>query len=61
MCDTLHAKGANTTFNGHLTFDPKQHNFWPSTLGIKQIQNGEWVMVWPADRAAGKLVGPATG
>jgi branched-chain amino acid transport system substrate-binding protein len=61
MCDSLHAKGANTTFNGHLTFDPKQHNFWPSTLGIKQIQNGEWVMVWPADRAAGKLVGPATG
>ncbi|GII54239.1 branched-chain amino acid ABC transporter substrate-binding protein [Planotetraspora thailandica] len=58
MCDTLHQKGADTTFSGHLTFDPKAHNFWPTTQSIKQIQNGDWVTVWPADRAAAKLEGP---
>lgn len=60
ICDYLHSDGANTTFSGHLTFDPKVNNFWPTTLGLKQIQNGEWVMVWPADRAAGTLQAPAT-
>jgi branched-chain amino acid transport system substrate-binding protein len=59
ICDSLHAKGADTTFSGHLTFDPAAHNFWPTTSGIKQIQNGDWVMVWPADRAAAALKGPA--
>jgi branched-chain amino acid transport system substrate-binding protein len=57
ICDALHRGGADTTFSGHLTFDPKAHNFWPSTLSIKQVQNGEWVTVWPAERAAGKLQG----
>lgn len=57
MCDYLHQKGADTTFSGHLTFDPKLNNFWPSTLGIKQIQNGQWAMVWPVDRAAAALQG----
>jgi branched-chain amino acid transport system substrate-binding protein len=55
ICDKLHAGGADTTFSGHLTFDPKQHNFWPTTLAIKQIQDRDWVTVWPADRAAGQL------
>jgi branched-chain amino acid transport system substrate-binding protein len=58
-CAGLHRSGADTTFSGHLTFDPKAHNFWPSTLAIKQIQQGEWVTVWPTDRAAGKLQPPA--
>ncbi|GAA1010414.1 branched-chain amino acid ABC transporter substrate-binding protein [Acrocarpospora pleiomorpha] len=60
MCDTLHATGADTTFSGHLTFDPKAHNFWPTTQSLKQIQNGEWVTVWPADRAAAQLQGPSS-
>jgi branched-chain amino acid transport system substrate-binding protein len=59
MCDYLHNSGADTTFAGHLTFDPQQHNFWPTTQTIKQIQNGDWVTVWPRDRAAGQLRGPA--
>jgi len=59
MCDGLHSKGAETTFAGKLTFDPKQNNFWPSNQMIKQIQNGDWVTVWPKDRAAGDLRGPA--
>lgn len=60
MCDFLHRSGAETTFSGKLTFDPKQNNFWPTTQTIKQIQSGDWVTVWPRDRAAGQLKGPAT-
>jgi branched-chain amino acid transport system substrate-binding protein len=55
MCDALHEKGADTTFSGHLTFDVKSHNFWPTTQTLKQIQGGDWVTVWPADRAAAPL------
>lgn len=58
MCDSLHSKGADTTFSGHLTFDPKVQNFWPTTQSIKQIQKGDWVTVWPADKAAAQLQGP---
>jgi branched-chain amino acid transport system substrate-binding protein len=60
MCDHLHSNGADTTFSGHLTFDPAQNNFWPTTQVIKQIQDGNWVAVWPPERAAGQLRGPAT-
>jgi branched-chain amino acid transport system substrate-binding protein len=59
ICDALHAKGATTTFSGQLTFDPAANNFWPSTSGLKQIQDGDWVTVWPADRAAAPLRPPA--
>ncbi|TDD67617.1 ABC transporter substrate-binding protein [Jiangella aurantiaca] len=58
MCDYLHENGVDTTFSGHLEFDPDDNNFWPSTQGLKQIQNGDWVMVWPADRAAAQLQPP---
>ncbi|HEX2767485.1 MAG TPA: amino acid ABC transporter substrate-binding protein [Candidatus Limnocylindria bacterium] len=58
ICDALHTDGADTTFHGHLTFDPDDNNFWPSDQGIKQIQDGDWVMVWPEDIAAAELRGP---
>lgn len=58
ICDALHAEGADTTFHGQLTFDPEDNNFWPSDQGIKQIQDGDWVMVWPEDLAAAELRGP---
>jgi branched-chain amino acid transport system substrate-binding protein len=60
MCDFLHASGADTTFSGKLAFDAAKNNFWPSTSGLKQIQNKEWVTVWPADRAAGQLKPPTS-
>jgi branched-chain amino acid transport system substrate-binding protein len=60
ICDALHSTGADTTFSGHLTFDPAVNNFWDTTVGIKQIQDGEWVMVWPADQASGELRGPSS-
>ena len=58
ICDALHTGGAETTFHGQLAFDPEQNNFWDSTQGIKQIQGGEWVMVWPEESAAAELQGP---
>lgn len=58
MCDWLHENGVDTTFNGHIDFDPADNNFWPTTQRLKQIQNGSWVTVWPPDRAAADLVGP---
>ncbi|HET9346566.1 MAG TPA: amino acid ABC transporter substrate-binding protein [Candidatus Limnocylindrales bacterium] len=59
ICDALHANGADTTFSGHLTFDPASNNFWPPDQLIKQIQDGDWVVVWPTDRAAAELRGPS--
>jgi branched-chain amino acid transport system substrate-binding protein len=58
ICDHLHQNGAETTLHGRLEFDPEVSNFWPSTQGIKQIQDGDWVMVWPEDSAAAELRGP---
>lgn len=59
ICDALHKSGADTTFSGHLTFDPAQNNFWPpTTAGLKQIQDGNWVSVWPAERAAAPIKPP---
>jgi branched-chain amino acid transport system substrate-binding protein len=59
ICDDLHANGADTTFSGQLDFPPEDNNFWPSTLGLKQIQDGDWVVVWPEDFAAAELQGPS--
>jgi branched-chain amino acid transport system substrate-binding protein len=59
ICDALHDKGAETTFSGKLTFDPAKNNFWDTTSAIKQIQDRDWVMVWPADRAAAPLRPPS--
>jgi len=58
ICDALHESGADTTFHGPLAFDAEDNNFWPSDQGIKQIQDGDWVMVWPEDIAAAELQGP---
>src|SRR4029078_2233465 len=59
MCAALHKDGADTTFSGHLTFDPAKNNFWPpTTAGLTQIQDGKWVSVWPAERAAAPIKPP---
>jgi hypothetical protein len=34
------------------------NNFWPSDQSLKQIQDGDWVIVWPGDAAAAELRGP---
>lgn len=59
LCDYLVESGVDTTFNGHLTFDPAVSNFWDTNVGLKQVQEGDWVMVWPQDRAAAEILPPA--
>lgn len=59
ICDALHADGIDSTFHGPLTFDPATNNFWAPTQTLKQVQDGDWVVVWPEDRAAAPLRGPA--
>lgn len=59
ICDSLHADGAQTTFAGKVTFNPADHNFWPGTETLAQIQDGKWVTVWPQDKAAAQPRGPA--
>lgn len=59
ICAALHKDGADTTFSGHLTFDPAKNNFWPpTTSGLTQIQDGTWVSVWPAERAVAPIKSP---
>lgn len=60
ICDHLHAAGAELTFAGPVVFDPGVNNFWDTNLGLKQIQDGDWVMVWPSDVAAAELAGPSS-
>jgi branched-chain amino acid transport system substrate-binding protein len=52
ICDHLRENGADTTFFGHIEFDSEANNFYENKGGLKQIQDGEWVTVWPEDRAA---------
>jgi len=59
ICDYLHENGADLTFTGPVAFDQSVNNFWDTNLGLKQIQDGDWVMVWPAERAAADLRGPS--
>jgi branched-chain amino acid transport system substrate-binding protein len=59
LCDYLRDSGVETTFNGHLSFDPEVNNFWDTNVGLKQIQDGDWVMVWPPERAAAEVRPPA--
>jgi branched-chain amino acid transport system substrate-binding protein len=60
ICEHLKANGATTTFTGQLTFPADDNNFWAPNQLLKQIQGGTWVAVWPADRAAAPLKGPAS-
>ncbi len=59
ICDYLHANGADLTFAGRVEFDPEFNNFWPAIQVLKQVQDGDWVVVWPPDRAAAELRGPS--
>lgn len=59
ICDWLLENGANLTFGGgQVSFNPAVNNFWPTNQTIRQVQDGEWVVVWPAAGAAGTLRGP---
>jgi branched-chain amino acid transport system substrate-binding protein len=59
ICSHLRDNGADLTFAGHVDFPSDTNNFWPSNQGIKQIQDGKWVMVWPEEVATADLQGPS--
>jgi branched-chain amino acid transport system substrate-binding protein len=59
ICEHLQGNGAETTFSGPLQFAADSNNFWEPNQLLKQIQDGDWVAVWPEDRAAAELRGPA--
>jgi branched-chain amino acid transport system substrate-binding protein len=58
ICDYLHENGADLPFAGQVSFDQGQNNFWPSNQVLKQIQDGDWVVVWPEDQAAAEPLAP---
>lgn len=59
ICDALHAEGADLTFVGPVEFDPAKNNFWDTNQVLKQVQDGDWTVVWPEDKAAAPLQGPS--
>lgn len=58
ICAWLQQNGANLTFGGQVSFPREDNNYWPTRQILKQVQDGDWVVVWPADRAVAPLRGP---
>ncbi len=50
-CDYLVNNPIDTIF-GTVDFDPAQNNYYGDLSYVKQIQDGDWVVVWPEDGAA---------
>lgn len=52
MCDWLLENGVDTLFQGEIEFYPDQQNYFEDLSKIKQIQDGDWWVVYPAEFAA---------
>ena len=52
MCDYLLENGADTLFHGEIEFYPEEQNYYVDLSKIKQIQDGGWYVVYPAEFAA---------
>lgn len=52
MCDWLLENGASTLFHGDIEFYPEEQNYFEDLSKIKQIQDGEWYVVYPDEFAA---------
>lgn len=52
MCDWLLENGADTVFQGHIDFYPDEQNYFVDLSKIKQIQDGDWWVVYPEEFAA---------
>lgn len=57
ICDWLQTNGANLTFGGQVSFPREDFNFWPTNQILKQVQDGDWIVVWPEDAAVAPLRG----
>jgi branched-chain amino acid transport system substrate-binding protein len=51
VCDYLVNNGIETVF-GSVDFDPDQLNYYGDISYVKQIQDGDWFVVYPEDAAA---------
>ena len=54
ICDSLHANGRGHHVQRPPRVRPGQQQLLADHPGLKQIQNGEWVMVWPQPTGAGR-------
>lgn len=52
MCDWLLENEVNTLFHGDIQFYPDQQNYFEDLSKVKQIQDGEWYVIWPEEYAA---------
>ncbi|HEX6301540.1 MAG TPA: ABC transporter substrate-binding protein [Acidimicrobiia bacterium] len=52
MCDWLIENGVSTLFHGDIEFFPEQQNYFEDLSKVKQIQDGEWYVVYPEEFAA---------
>jgi branched-chain amino acid transport system substrate-binding protein len=52
MCDWLVENGADTLFHGNIEFFPDQQNYYEDLSKIKQVQDGDWWVVYPEEFAA---------
>lgn len=52
MCDYLIENGADTLFHGRIEFYPEEQNYYVDLSKVKQIQEGDWFVVYPAEFAA---------
>lgn len=52
MCDWLLENGADTLFHGEIEFYPEEQNYYVDLSKIKQIQDGDWFVVYPEEFAA---------
>ncbi len=50
ICDWLIDNPVETII-GTIDFDPDQQNYYGDLSVVKQIQDGEWIVVWPEDKA----------
>jgi branched-chain amino acid transport system substrate-binding protein len=51
MCEWARDNPVNTTFLGEIEFNPEMFNYADDFSIISQLRDGEWVVVWPPDRA----------
>jgi len=52
MCDYLLENGAQTLFHGDIEFFPDEQNYYVDLSKVKQIQDGDWFVVYPEEFAA---------
>lgn len=58
ICEHLQEAGVDSTLLGRIEFDPEQNNYYGDLQSIKQVQDGDWVVVHPPEAASAELRTP---